>query len=234
MSKDALSIKNLSYTKNRKSILKNVDLQLKPGKIVALLGENGSGKTTLMRIIAGVAKNWQGKIEVNGEEATALRKENISFTDNLASFPKSTKIAKVNSIYKNLFKSFDEEEFKKILDFMNLNEDMRLGQLSKGMKEKLVIALAFSKKVDLYLLDEPFSGIDIMSRKRIINSIILWKSEHSTILISEHFLNEIDPLLDEVLILKDKRIIEHRSADEIRSTNRSIEEYYTNFYANEE
>ncbi len=85
---------------------------------------------------------------------------------------------------------------------MKLSPDMRLGQLSRGMREKLVIALTFARKADLYLLDEPFSGIDPMARKKIINSIILWKDDKATILISDHFVNEIATLLDEVIILK--------------------------------
>lgn len=111
---------------------------------------------------------------------------------------------------------------------------MRLSQLSKGMREKLIIALTFARKADLYLLDEPFGGIDAMARKKIINSIILWKSDEATILISDHFVNEISQLLDEVVIVKDHTIAAHKTADEIRSQHQSIEEYYEGLYADED
>ena len=116
---------------------------------------------------------------------------------------------------------------------MKLNNEMKLGQLSRGMREKLEIAVTLSREAKLYLLDEPFSGIDPMARKRIINSILLWKSPDSTIVISDHFVNEITTILDEVVIVKDKKIASHLSADDIRAKGHSIEEYYESLYADE-
>ena len=100
---------------------------------------------------------------------------------------------------------------------MNLNEDERLGSLSKGMKEKLIIALVFSRKAKLYLLDEPFSGVDAMSRKKIIKSMLLWKPEEATLVISDHVLDEIAPVIDEVVLIKKHSVLEQRSAEEIRA-----------------
>ena len=230
----ALEIHNLTYKKNQKTILDNMNLDLAQGKIVALLGENGAGKTTLMRCIAGVAKNWSGSIKVAGETGEAEKKAKLAFTDKLTGFSDSTKIKYVIKFYEIIYSDFDLEEFTKLREFMKLSPDMRLGQLSRGMREKLVIALTFARKADLYLLDEPFSGIDPMARKKIINSIILWKDDKATILISDHFVNEIATLLDEVIILKDNRILTHQSADQIRSENTSIEDFYQGFYEGEE
>lgn len=231
---NVLKIEQLTYKKNAHTILQNVNLSLKPGKIVALLGANGSGKTTLMRIVAGVAKNWSGTVEVMGETKDDLKKTKLAFTDKLSAFPDITKISYIKKFYTTVYPDFDEDEFNKIIQFMKLNESMRLNQLSKGMKEKLIIALVFSQDADLYLLDEPFGGIDIMTRKNIINSILLWKNDNSTILLSDHYLGEIANLVDEVAILKDKAIIDFQEADDIRAKHKSIEEYYTSFYNEEE
>lgn len=229
-----IEIKNLSYKKNQKEILKDVNLTLSSGKIVALLGENGAGKTTLMRIIAGVAKNYKGTVSVAGATKEAERKSKLSFTDGLSGFSDSTKIADIVSFYENVFRDFNSEDFDELRKFMHLDPEMKLSQLSRGMREKLIIALAFARKADLYLLDEPFGGIDAMARKKIINSIILWKSDESTILISDHFVNEISALLDEVVVVKDHTIFAHKSADKIRENHKSIEEYYEGLYADEE
>ena len=230
---DLLIIKDLTYKKNQKTILKDVDLTLTSGKIVALLGENGAGKTTLMRIIAGVAKNYKGQIDLAGATKEAERKAKLSFTDGLTGFSDSTKIAQIVRFYATIFQDFDENEFDELRKFMKLDPEMKLSQLSRGMREKLIIALTFARKADLYLLDEPFGGIDAMARKKIINSIILWKDENSTILVSDHFVNEIS-LLDEVVIVKDNTVLEHKSADDIRQNHKSIEEYYESFYADED
>lgn len=229
-----LSVKDLSYKKNQKQILHDVNLNLEKGKIIALLGENGAGKTTLMRIIAGVDKNYKGTISLEGATKEADRKARLSFTDGLTGFSDSTKIKDIVNFYINIFEDFDADQFDQLREFMKLDLDMKLSQLSRGMREKLIIALTFSRKVDLYLLDEPFGGIDAMARKKIINSIILWKAEDATILISDHFVNEIATLLDEVVVIKDRTIFAHESAEEIRSNHESIEEYYEGLYEDED
>lgn len=229
-----LSVKDLSYKKNQKQILHDVNLNLEKGKIIALLGENGAGKTTLMRITAGVAKNYKGTISLEGATKEADRKARLSFTDGLTGFSDSTKIKDIVNFYINIFEDFDADQFDQLREFMKLDLDMKLSQLSRGMREKLIIALTFSRKVDLYLLDEPFGGIDAMARKKIINSIILWKAEDATILISDHFVNEIATLLDEVVVIKDRTIFAHESAEEIRSNHESIEEYYEGLYEDED
>lgn len=229
-----LSVKDLSYKKNQKQILHDVNLNLDKGKIIALLGENGAGKTTLMRIIAGVAKNYKGTVSLEGATKEAERKARLSFTDGLTGFSDSTKIKDIVNFYINIFEDFDADQFDQLREFMKLDLDMKLSQLSRGMREKLIIALTFSRKVDLYLLDEPFGGIDAMARKKIINSIILWKAEDATILISDHFVNEIAALLDEVVVIKERTIFVHKSAEEIRSNHESIEEYYEGLYEDED
>lgn len=225
-----LEIENLTYRKNLKVILKDINLNLKHGKIVALLGENGAGKTTLMRIIAGINKNFLGMVAVDGAQPVEDRKRLISFSDSLSGFKESTKVAKIISFYEYLYDDFDKNKFEQLQKFMRLNEDLRLSEMSKGMREKLITALTFSRQAELYLLDEPFSGIDAMARKKIISSIILWKADEATILISDHFVNEIASMLDEVVVVKDKTIYCHKSTEEIRESNQSIEEFYENIY----
>lgn len=231
---NVLNIKNLTYKKNQKTILDDINLKIPQGKIVALLGENGAGKTSLMRIIAGVAKNYHGSVSVSGQKTEAARKAKLSFTDGLTGFSDANRISVIINFYEKVYADFDREGFEQLRQFMNLNPDMKLGQLSRGMREKLIIALTFARKVDLYLLDEPFAGIDVMSRKRIIKSIILWKEEQASILISDHFVNEIATLLDEVVIIKDQQIKAQKLADQIRAQNTSIDEFYENFYREEE
>ena len=232
--KNLLEIRDLTYKKNLKTILDNINLNLQPGKIVALLGENGAGKTTLMRIISGMAKNYHGTVTISGENMIAERKAHLSFTDGLTGFANSTKIKEIVKFYKIIYQDFDQNQFEQLRQFMKLDSEMRLSEMSKGMREKLIIALAFSRKADLYLLDEPFSGIDAMARKKIINSIILWKPENSTILVSDHFVNEIASMLDEIVIIKDKTIYTHKSTEEIREHHKSVEDYYEGLYDAEE
>lgn len=230
MNSSLLEIKDLTYKKNLRTILTNVNLNIGHGKIVALLGENGAGKTTLIRLISGIAKNYKGEISINGKSNEVWRKSQVSVTDALNGFNDSTKIAEIEYFYQKIYSDFNDQQFKELREFMKLNNDMKLRQLSKGMREKLEIALTLSRKVPLYLLDEPFSGIDPMARKRIINSILLWKDPEATMIISDHFVNEINTILDEVIVIKDNTIASHIGADDIRAKGLSIEQYYESMY----
>lgn len=226
----ALTIKDLRYKHNQRLILQNVQLTLAPGKIVGLLGENGAGKTTLMRLITGSAKG-QGSIVINDATTAVARKQQVSFTDHLAGFSAGMKLQQIAQFYQLVYPDFDAERYQELVDFLELNQQQKLGELSKGTREKLIIALTLSRKVALYLLDEPFSGIDSMSRKKIINSIIKWTPAEATLLISDHYVTEIAPILDEIVVVKDQTIIVHHGADEIRDEHgMELEDYYESLY----
>ena len=103
--------------------------------------------------------------------------------------------------------------------------------MSKGEIARLSMALVFSRTVPLYLLDEPFEGIDSMTRKRITDTIIKWKEPDATVIFSDHYLNDISNLLDDIVIIKDSEIIEHLPAEQIRSQyGQTIEEFYESKY----
>ncbi|MFC6202131.1 ATP-binding cassette domain-containing protein [Lactiplantibacillus nangangensis] len=226
-----LTIKDLTYKQNRKTILSSVALELDSGKIVGLLGENGAGKTTLMRLITGSAKG-KGQITVSGEAETAKRKAHVSFSEQLHGFSTGYKVEQVVKFYQTVYPDFDLSRYQAMAEFLQIDGTKKLAALSKGMKEKVVIALTLARQTDLYLLDEPFSGIDSMSRKRIISSILQWKPDAATILISDHYVTEIAPILDEIVIVKDQGIAVHTGADTIRDEKGlEIEDYYESFYA---
>lgn len=226
-----LEIKDLNYKKNNKVILSNVDLSLDKGKIVGLLGENGAGKTTLMRLIVGVNAIKEGVITVDGAVKKVDIKQNVSMTDHLAGFPRGTKLSDIEKFYQNVYPDFSTKKFSEISNYLGLDMTKRIAGLSTGTLGKLVIALTLSRETKLYLLDEPLSGIDSMTRKKIISSIIRWKSDDSTILISDHYVTEIASLLDDVVIIKDQTIYEVSSVEDIQEKyHLGIEDYYEKVY----
>ncbi|MCI1285538.1 MAG: ABC transporter ATP-binding protein [Pediococcus pentosaceus] len=228
---ELLKINNLTYKKNYKTILDNINLSIVSGKIIGLLGENGAGKTTLMRLIAGVNSIKEGVITVGGKTKKVNIKKNVSLSDELGGFNRNTKIDEIVSFYQNVYPDFSMEKYQEIAQYLELDESKRLSSLSTGTLGKLVIALALARDTKLYLLDEPMSGIDSMSRKKIISSIIRWKSDDSTIIISDHYVTEIASLLDDIVIIKDKTVYEMRSVESIQEKyHLGVEEYYEKVY----
>ncbi|MEN2347085.1 ABC transporter ATP-binding protein [Lentilactobacillus parabuchneri] len=228
---NTIEIKNLTYRKNYRSILEDVNLTIEAGKTVGLLGENGAGKTTLMRLIVGVAKGSVGSITVAGQNKVPIMKSYISFSEQLGGFNPNMRIDRIIRFYEDVYPDFSNEKYNQMAGFLQIDEGLRLSALSKGMKEKLVIGLTLSRDTKVYLLDEPFGGIDSRTRKKIIQSIIKWKSDDAVILVSDHYVSEISSILDEVVIIKDKTIYTHKSTEEIRSKYaEGIEQYYESIY----
>lgn len=226
-----LEIQNLTYKKSQKTILRDVNLSVEKGHFIALAGENGAGKTTLMRLISGIAKNYRGKITVDGEIKSDIKKLHVSYSDDLESFSNSTKIREIEKFYSAIYSDFSSKRYYEIAAFLDIDANNKLSSLSKGMRERLIIALVLARQTDLYLLDEPFSGIDIMSREKIIKGLLKWVDEKATVIISSHHLAEIENVIDEIIVIKDYSIHEHTKVEDIRTEhNLSIEEYFESIY----
>ncbi|MFD0897858.1 ATP-binding cassette domain-containing protein [Loigolactobacillus binensis] len=227
---ELLNIQDLTYKLNLNSILDGVTCTVAAGKIVGLLGINGAGKTTLMRLISGVAKGYGGQITIAGQANAAQRKQQVSFSHQLDGNNDRARLSQIVQDYQALYPDFDNDQFQQLAEFLKLDQQKRLGQLSKGNRKKFIIAMTLARQVPLYLLDEPFDGIDGMSRKTIIASILQWKPDTATILISDHHVDDIANLLDSVIVLKDKQVAATEQADTIRAQGQSIEDYYENIY----
>lgn len=231
---DLLAIKDLSYKRNMHTILTDLSLTLPHNAIVGLLGANGAGKTTLMRLIAGSATEFHGEIRLNDETAASIRKSMVSFSEQLAGLNSGMKLNQIADFYDRVYPDFVRADFDKLAQQLELDLQKRLNQLSKGNQRKFTIAITFARHVQLYLLDEPFNGIDSMNRKKIIASIIQWKPEMATILISDHHVTDIANLLDQVIVVQHQTVVAQEKADTIREKhNQSIENYYESFYEGE-
>ncbi|WP_243342451.1 ABC transporter ATP-binding protein [Anaerococcus sp. AGMB09787] len=222
-----LEINNLKMTYKRKPVLDGLNLSLKKGEIVGLLGPNGSGKTTLLRILAGLEKNYKGEVRIGGDEPNYITKNKVSYQPDHLPSDDSYNLKQVAKLYREFFEDFSREKFEKIINDFKLDMDMKLKNMSKGMKDKVQIALSLSRKSDLYLLDEPMSGIDPAARKKIIDVIIDNFDHDGLMIISTHLISQIERLLDKVVFLSDGKIILEESIDDLREIHKmGVEEYF--------
>ncbi|KRL85662.1 ATP-binding cassette domain-containing protein [Lacticaseibacillus pantheris] len=228
---NVLSIRGLTYKRNFKVILRDINCHVESGQIVGLLGANGAGKTTLMRVIAGSAPHFVGSVSVDGAVQPVERKAVVSFSEQIGGTPISTRTAKVVQDWADWYPDFDRSKFDELAQFLDIDMHARLSSLSKGNMKKVVIALSLARRVKLYLLDEPFDGIDSMTRKKIIATIIQWKPYDATLVISDHHVGDIANILDTVMIIKGHDLVTDKPADDIRATGKSIEEYFEDVYA---
>lgn len=215
-----------------KNALTNVDLSLEQGKIIGLLGPNGSGKTTFLKIVTGLVRPSAGNITVNGYEIGYKSKELVAFLPDNEFLYNWMTIRDAREVYLKFFADFDAKRFGELLEFMKLTDDMKIKSLSKGMKEKLALALTLARDARLIVLDEPLNGVDPVAREQILGAIIKCFNPESSIIVTSHLINEIESILDEAYFLKEGSIVLHGGVDSLRSeNNKSLDELYREVFA---
>lgn len=140
-----IEIKNLSMGYKNK-VLDNLNLELEKGQIVGLVGPNGAGKSTLLRILAGLEKTYKGSVKINDEEISYKTGEILSYQPDKFALSEKLSVKEVVKTYKLFFKDFDEEKFYRLFKEFNLPEKAKVKEMSKGMREKMQIALSLSRK----------------------------------------------------------------------------------------
>ncbi|MEG0307467.1 MAG: ABC transporter ATP-binding protein [Clostridium sp.] len=222
-----LEVKSLTKTFGKKHVLNGINLRLQKGKVLGILGPNGQGKTTFLNVISGLLKPTQGEVMVNGIKVSYETKKLVAYLQETDYLSKWMSVNDAVKFYQDFFPDFDELKVQKLLAFMNIDTTVKLKSLSKGMLEKVSLSLTLSRKCDLYILDEPISGVDIISRDKIINAIIDNLDSTASIIITTHYVGELEKLFDEVLFLGEGSIIESGDAETLRiKYGTSIDQIY--------
>lgn len=226
-----LQIENLNKKYGKKLALNNVTFSLEEGKVLGLLGSNGSGKTTLIKLLAGFHQKTSGTVKICGEEPSIRTKSFVSYLPDKDFLPKWMSVKDAKDYYTDFFNDFRADTFDKMLETMKLTIDLKVKELSKGMQEKLNLALTLSRDARLYLLDEPIGGVDPVARDMILNSIIDKSMENKTLIISTQLIRDIESIFDDVIILNEGQIAKHICVEELREIEgMSVEELFKREY----
>lgn len=222
-----LTCKNLNKKYGDKEVLKDINLEISSGKIVGLLGRNGAGKTTLIKLFNGLLTPDGGEILINGRKIGPETKEIVSFLPERNYLDKTRKVSEVLDYFADFYKNFSKKKAEKILKDLDIDKNVRLSKLSKGMLEKVQLALVMARKAKLYILDEPLGGIDPATRDYILDTILQNFEENASMIISTHLISDVEKILDEVIFLDNGEIKLFGSAEEIREKNKkSIDEVF--------
>lgn len=211
-----LKLTAVSKSYGRKNALQDVTLEAAPGRIVGLLGSNGSGKTTLMKIAAGLLRPDAGSAEICGVPAGRATKAATAFMPDHPLTEPWMRVRDAVAFFADFYADFDRSKAKEMLGFMQLNERDKVSTLSKGMNERLQLTLTLSRNARLYLLDEPIGGVDPVAREKILDAIVQYYNEDSCLVISTHLVADIERIFDEVVFIKNGRLILHEEVEEMR------------------
>lgn len=199
-----ISIKLNKFAYRGNLILEDVDIQIKPGTINAVIGANGCGKSTLLSIITGERKTPDFSMHVSGND-----KLNIGYV------PQDNPLLAETTGYDNLLlwykgskKSFNEELKSPLIQMLGINEYIKkpIKKLSGGMKKRISIAIALLNKPNLLILDEPSAALDLVCKKDIRNYLTEYRKSGGTVIITTHDEEELD-LCDNIFIIKNKHLI---------------------------
>ena len=212
-------------------VLNGIDLEIEPGQIVGLLDSNGAGKSTLMKCINDLLVPDEGEILVNGIPFNKNSHLLISYLPEKTYLDPSWKAKNAIDFFAKYYPDFDRNKAMDLLKDLDLNPEQEIKNMSKGMQEKLQLALVMSRNARLYMLDEPLGGVDPVSRDRILDTILSHFSEESSMIISTHMISEIERILDRALILQDGKNILDENAEELRArTGHSVNEEFREVY----
>lgn len=228
---DLVKCTNLTKKFDNKTILNNINLSIKPNKIIGLLGKNGTGKTTLIKLINDLLTPTSGKILINGKKPGPESKKIISYLPERTYLDKSMTIKETLTFFSDFYQDFNINKAKKLLKDLDLNEEQKLSKMSKGMLEKLTLILVMSRKAQLYILDEPLGGVDPATREYILNTILTNFNKNASIIISTHLIEDIEKILDEVIFIDKGKIILNSPTDKLREKeNQSIDEIFRRYF----
>ncbi|MEG0392947.1 MAG: ABC transporter ATP-binding protein [Anaerovoracaceae bacterium] len=199
-----------------KTALNGVDLELQEGKIVGLLGPNGSGKTTMIKLANGLLRPTEGKVLIEGKEPSPETKAKIAYLPDKDFLPSYMTVGQLMDFYGDFYADFNVAKAEKMLEGLELSKEDVLKKMSKGTKEKIQLILVMSRDARIYFLDEPIAGVDPAARDYILKTIISNYCENSLVIISTHLIADIESVLDEVVFIKNGRVILHKEADVLR------------------
>ncbi|NOJ69378.1 ABC transporter ATP-binding protein [Paenibacillus alvei] len=231
----AIRAEHITKRYGKKLALHNFSLEIPAGKVIGILGANGAGKSTLFRMITGLIQPDQGKLEVLGRTPGWQTNRDISYLPDRARWFEGHTVKHALDWAENLLPNFERERADALVAFMKLDQDMPTQGMSRGQEARLMLTICMARHVPLLILDEPFSGIDLLSRERIIASIIdNLTVRDQTVLISTHEIHETEGIFDYVVFIDNGQVLLQGDVETLRSEHGSMESLYRNLYRHKE
>lgn len=212
-----IQIEKLGFSYGQVPVLKNITMNLEPGKIYGLLGENGVGKTTLLTLLAGLKKPLQGSIDIDGSapysRAPQVLENQFYLADEMLPVP--MKAAEYARITGEFWPNYKQDTFEEIMELFENASDKKMNEMSTGQLKKTYISLALALGCKYLFLDEPTNGLDIPSKAQFRSALMKYTGEDSTIVISTHQVRDLENIIDPIIILDRQDVLLNASLEEI-------------------
>ncbi len=213
-----ISARNLRKSYRSKLALNDTSFEIEAGKIIGLIGPNGAGKTTALKAILGLVP-FEGDLKVLGLDPRKQRDElmnEVCFIADVAVLPRWIRVKEAIDFVDGIHPRFDRAKCERFIANTQLNPNLRVREMSKGMIVQLHLALVMAIDAKLLVLDEPTLGLDILYRKQFYQRLLEdYFDEQKTIIITTHQVEEIENILTDVMFIRDGRIVLTSPMDEV-------------------
>lgn len=211
-----LEARHLSVRYGRRSALEDLTFSISEGTITGVIGANGCGKTTLFKTLGGLIQDYRGELLICGGSDTWKTKRDVCYHPTLPFYQPAMSLRSAIRQHALLFEQFDCSLAGTLFGQFGFDLSESLGQLSRGRCALALLILSLSLDSRIYLLDEPFSGIDIKSRMQMREILTDTASRGKTLLIATHEISDFEVLFDSVMLLKEGTLLLHSPADALR------------------
>ncbi|MDE6107388.1 MAG: ABC transporter ATP-binding protein [Oscillospiraceae bacterium] len=222
MNESILKAKGVCKSYGSNEVLKNLDLEIEPGKIYGLIGRNGAGKTTLLGILTGQNTMDAGEVTYGGEPVWENQKalSQICFSRELQSTlftgQNTLKVKQYLKMGELFYPNWDKEYAKRLMAEFKVEPKKKIHQLSKGQMSMVTILIALASRAPLTILDEPAAGLDVVARERFYQLLLEdYMETGRTFIVSTHIIEEAASVFEQVIILDEGRIIENCPTEEL-------------------
>lgn len=212
-----IRIEKLGFSYGQVPVLKNITMNLEPGRIYGLLGENGVGKTTLLTLLAGLKKPLQGSIDIDGSAPYSRTPQVLETQFYLADemLPVPMKAAEYARITGEFWPNYKQDTFEEIMELFENTSDKKMNEMSTGQLKKTYISFALALGCKYLFLDEPTNGLDIPSKAQFRSALMKYTGEDSTIVISTHQVRDLENIIDPIIILDRQDVLLNASLEDI-------------------
>lgn len=229
LDKSPLALRGMTVSYGQKPVVFSVDMTVAEGAMTAIIGPNGAGKSTLLKAALGIVSPLAGQVSVFGKSLAGER-HRIAYVPQRASvdwdFPTRVIDVVLMGLYRELgllrrIRGQHRAKAMACLDRVGMADfaDRQIGQLSGGQQQRVFLARALAQEADLYLLDEPFAGVDAATEKAIIDVLKSLKGEGKTVVSVHHDLATIAEYFDRVFLINTRKMAEGTVAEAFTAEN---------------
>jgi ABC-2 type transport system ATP-binding protein len=223
---NVIEVEALSVRYGKRTAVEHASLTIPAGSVYALLGRNGAGKSSLVRCMLGQQKPSEGRVSLFGRDVWREREElmqRVGIVSEEADAPPDMRVSSIAKFCARLYRAWQQQAFDSRLERFGISPSARFGNLSKGQKKQVSLALALAMTPELIVLDDPTLGLDVVARKSLFEEVISELAERGiTVFLTTHDLAGIETLADRIAIMKNGRVVLEEELETLKSRFRRI------------